>query len=496
MNTKNKVLMSVVATVSLLVVASGGVVRAQEFQQCGGDNPASSMLSLPVGQYDVYAKLGQKDTSENAVLYTQVLPAGDEQTECKTLGSAAVNDKTYTNVTSVNVTKQEIVLYYLSSLSSTSMQSAAAPQIVFVNKENVVCDFTHDCIVAYHGAQFKLTPQKISLNSDSLRAGSLLAYKDDTVKKVVYTIDGKPAYEKPTLQPFDERYVSGGAHVLGRTVLLRSGQALNDSRILEKGTTTDINYTFVAFYMSQSTTVTIIVTLTGLFVLWALVLTIVRKIQQKRVWKQTHIAGYGPKFDPLKVGAQKNFYDESVSRTLYRYRKWWMSLISIAALVLVCMSYIVGTFTVDGVSMLPTLHDRSVHLLVKVQSTLSKVNGSEYVPKLGTIVVVQKDDNNLFDPIAAAEKHYVVKRVVGLPGERVTVKSGKILIYNDQYKEGFEPDASFKWTHLLLGSEQFNIDITLKDSELFVVGDNRDESIDSRFYGPINTSQVIGSVVP
>jgi signal peptidase I len=168
----------------------------------------------------------------------------------------------------------------------------------------------------------------------------------------------------------------------------------------------------------------------------------------------------------------------------------------VAAGSLLVSTFLVGVFTVDGVSMFPTLQDTSVRPLIKAQKTLSKINRKEYVPPRGTIVVVQKEDNNLFDPQAAAAKNYVVKRVVGLPTERVTVKNGVVTVYNNEHKDGFVPDEEFKWIKDLAGSEAFNIDITLKDSELFVIGDNRDESIDSRFYGPIDTSHVVGKVLP
>ena len=182
--------------------------------------------------------------------------------------------------------------------------------------------------------------------------------------------------------------------------------------------------------------------------------------------------------------------------TLYRYRKLLIGLVGIAAGMLIISTYIVGIFTVDGVSMYPTLNDRSVHPLVKLPRTIASINRSAYVPKRGDIVVLIKDENNLFDPQAALVKNYVVKRTVGLPGERVTIKSGVITVYNKQHQKGFVPDSEYKWVQDLSGSESFNIDITLKDSELFVIGDNRDESIDSRFYGPIDTAEVVGRVIP
>lgn len=65
----------------------------------------------------------------------------------------------------------------------------------------------------------------------------------------------------------------------------------------------------------------------------------------------------------------------------------------------------------------------------------------------------------------------------------------KITIINKEHPEGFVPDDQYSW---LKRNQRFIIEahITLKQGELFVVGDNRDESIDSRFDGPIDSSQV------
>ena len=90
------------------------------------------------------------------------------------------------------------------------------------------------------------------------------------------------------------------------------------------------------------------------------------------------------------------------------------------------------------------------------------------------------------------KKSFYIKRIIGLPGERVVVKDGKVKIFNRKWRNGFVLDESS-----YLGENVFtsgNIDIQLKKDELFVLGDNRLVSFDSRRWGPLKASNVIGVV--
>ena len=144
--------------------------------------------------------------------------------------------------------------------------------------------------------------------------------------------------------------------------------------------------------------------------------------------------------------------------------------------------------------MFPTLKDRDQKYLYKAPKLLAKINKGIYLPQRGDIVVIQNLETSLFTDNTTKSESYVVKRVIGLPGERVTVKDGIIKVYNDQYQDGFEPDTTFNWIKDLPDSKDYLLDITLKAGELFVSGDNRQMSFDSRSYGPVNADQVVGKV--
>lgn len=88
----------------------------------------------------------------------------------------------------------------------------------------------------------------------------------------------------------------------------------------------------------------------------------------------------------------------------------------------------------------------------------------------------------------------VVKRVVGLPGETIEARDGVIAINNDRILD--ETYLSNDVTDIgTPGADSVDVDRTkLSRTELYVLGDNRAHSIDSRSYGPIQLADVVGTV--
>jgi signal peptidase I len=152
-------------------------------------------------------------------------------------------------------------------------------------------------------------------------------------------------------------------------------------------------------------------------------------------------------------------------------------------------SFVIQSYQVDGQSMVPTLQNNDRLIVNKVPRTISRVDGHQYVPHRGDIIIFNQDGLPGF--IGSKQ---LIKRVIGLPGEHVVVSGGKITVYNAQHPEGFNPDTTGQY-HISAPRTNGDFDNYLTKDELFVCGDNRPFSEDSRFFGPIKTNQVVAKLV-
>lgn len=168
-------------------------------------------------------------------------------------------------------------------------------------------------------------------------------------------------------------------------------------------------------------------------------------------------------------------------------------IVLVAALVLAwgLISFVFQSYQVDGPSMQTTLHN-SDHLVVwKVPRTWARITGHAYIPKRGDIIVFNEPGLANF---GQGSNKQLIKRVIGLPGDRVVVKDGNITIYNKAHPKGFDPDKTLPYGKVIPYTSG-NIDITLSSNQIFVCGDNRPDSLDSRVFGPVDVNNVVGKLV-
>lgn len=154
------------------------------------------------------------------------------------------------------------------------------------------------------------------------------------------------------------------------------------------------------------------------------------------------------------------------------------------------ITFVFQTYVVDGSSMLPTLTHNDRLIVVKLGKSFASVRGDDYIPPRNSVIVFSRQDSV---DSSGDNKMQLIKRVVGIPGDRVVVKNGNVTIYNSEYPNGFNPDESDEFstsTNVTSG----NVDITVDDGEVFVLGDNRSNSRDSRSFGTINTSTIEGEL--
>lgn len=149
-----------------------------------------------------------------------------------------------------------------------------------------------------------------------------------------------------------------------------------------------------------------------------------------------------------------------------------LEIVFLALVLYVVIQYAVQTVHVLGSSMLYTLHDND--LLVA-----SKISYKLHDPQRGDIIV--------FKPPDEASRDFI-KRIIGLPGERVRIVNSVIYI-NDQVLH--EPYLPEKWTYNNNWPASGQDQIILPD-QYFVMGDNRNHSSDSRTFGPITRDSILG----
>ncbi len=149
-------------------------------------------------------------------------------------------------------------------------------------------------------------------------------------------------------------------------------------------------------------------------------------------------------------------------------------LISLA-IILPVRYFLIQPFYVKGASMEPNFHDQQ-YLII---DELSYRTGS---PQRGDVVVFRYP----LDP-----KEFFIKRVIGLPGETVEVANGKVKIENDAHPNGFILDESPYLTNVTTSGNRV---VTLTGDQYYLLGDNRPESLDSRIFGPVDRSLLIGRV--
>jgi signal peptidase I len=153
-------------------------------------------------------------------------------------------------------------------------------------------------------------------------------------------------------------------------------------------------------------------------------------------------------------------------------------------------AFIFRSFNVSGSSMVPTLHTNDRLIVDRLAVTWAQLQGKQYTPERGQIIVFE---NPRFS--VGFEDRYIVKRVIGLPGERVTLENGIYTVFNTEHPDGFRPDDLVADKPASPTTGQVNT--VVPQGELFVSGDNRvgNNSCDSRScLGTVPLYDVVGPV--
>ena len=143
------------------------------------------------------------------------------------------------------------------------------------------------------------------------------------------------------------------------------------------------------------------------------------------------------------------------------------------AIIIPVRFFLIQPFYVKGASMEPTYLDHEYLIIDEISYRFRE-------PRRDEVVVFHPPNN---------EKQYYIKRVVGIPGDRIRVTGGQVYRYDEGSPEGKVLDESFLAPNTRTFGE---VDIKLEDEEYFVMGDHREASLDSRVFGAVHRSAIVG----
>lgn len=140
-----------------------------------------------------------------------------------------------------------------------------------------------------------------------------------------------------------------------------------------------------------------------------------------------------------------------------------------------------------------TLQNQDRLMVYKLPRTIARVTDHAYIPKRGDVIVFEHDDviNADYNHDISTTKQ-LIKRVIGIPGDRVVVKDNHVTVYNSEHPNGFNPDTTYVPTSADDSLTPGDVDIVVPKDEVFVMGDNRANSLDSRYFGPIPSKNIVG----
>ncbi|MEN2776959.1 signal peptidase I [Acetivibrio clariflavus] len=185
-------------------------------------------------------------------------------------------------------------------------------------------------------------------------------------------------------------------------------------------------------------------------------------------------------------------YEKERPNYLIEAFKWSLVVIVAIFIALILRAYVFEWVVVEGPSMENTLYSRQVLFVNKIVYTFVP-------PKRGDIIVFKVSEGNLdYIPIAKnipvlssliPPKNEIdyIKRVIGLPGDEIDIIDGYVYINGNKQKESYVKGSTVK--------QSFELPCVVPENKVFVMGDNREVSKDSRQFGFVDMEKIKGKAV-
>jgi signal peptidase I len=176
---------------------------------------------------------------------------------------------------------------------------------------------------------------------------------------------------------------------------------------------------------------------------------------------------------PTQTGAPHTPVDGDASST----RSLIIYTIAALGLAFFIRFFIAAPYVVSGASMVPTFYD--YHYLI-----IDRVTYGFEEPQRGDVIVLDLPQDT---------SRALIKRVIGLPGETVSLEGNDVIISNAAHPNGFKLDESYIDPNNFGGPTDTKI--TLGPDQFYVLGDNRRVSADSRSWGVLPREDIVGRAV-
>jgi signal peptidase I len=151
-------------------------------------------------------------------------------------------------------------------------------------------------------------------------------------------------------------------------------------------------------------------------------------------------------------------------------RRRWLAAIMALATVIAAVVALASPFMVDGISMSSTVQSGQVVLVDRVSTALG----------------LQRGEVIVFHPPGNASSVSYIKRVIGLAGDHVSITDGFVFVNGQQLNEPYVAPNTVTLTKV------WDFETTVPAGSVFVLGDDRWESWDSRYFGPVPDANIIG----
>ncbi|HPA25776.1 MAG TPA: signal peptidase I [bacterium] len=171
----------------------------------------------------------------------------------------------------------------------------------------------------------------------------------------------------------------------------------------------------------------------------------------------------------------KKFYQTNLKKNIAIYIVFVIITVVLSfVIVLPVRSFVVEPFVSEKQAMEPTYQNGDYLLINKFDKNFNR----------GDVVIFKNPDN---------QRQYFIKRIIGLPGEKIQLKDGFVYLYDAQNPDGYKLLEPYLGADIKTIGLDKNI-LELSNNEYYVLGDNRPISKDSRIIGPVSAESLVGKI--